>query len=192
MAAHVSHFRVQITDSTTFPPTESASPDGRGRPHDDWEKSFAARLRFGRCRRRWTQIENGKGFIHSFNGPHSLFIDTIRRCGLWPSPIKGHMLGAWDRKISLLQRLIEHAETASTYAIYYGEGRGAHDVRGRTAREHFQPEGRSLPLPDSQQGYSPFSTDARTGLGSAGLCRAIGIPGNDQAPRTRPALQPTT
>src|SRR6185437_15864932 len=27
--------------------------------------------------RRWTRLPDG-GFIHSFNGPHSLFVDTIR------------------------------------------------------------------------------------------------------------------
>ena len=27
---------------------------------------------------RWTHIANGEGFIHSFNGPHSLFADSIR------------------------------------------------------------------------------------------------------------------
>ncbi len=26
---------------------------------------------------RWTSLPDGLGFIHSFNGPHSLFIDTI-------------------------------------------------------------------------------------------------------------------
>ena len=29
-------------------------------------------------RSRWTFIANGEGFIHSFNGAHSLFADTIR------------------------------------------------------------------------------------------------------------------
>ena len=28
--------------------------------------------------RRWTRIREGGGFIHSFNGPHSLFADTMR------------------------------------------------------------------------------------------------------------------
>ena len=29
--------------------------------------------------RRWTEVKEG-GFIYSFNGPHSLFIDTMRTC----------------------------------------------------------------------------------------------------------------
>jgi len=28
--------------------------------------------------RRWTRIVDGGGFIYSFNGPHSLFVDTLR------------------------------------------------------------------------------------------------------------------
>ena len=27
---------------------------------------------------RWTRIADGTGYIYSFNGPHSLFIDTMR------------------------------------------------------------------------------------------------------------------
>ena len=27
---------------------------------------------------RWTSIADGGGYIYSFNGPHSLFVDTIR------------------------------------------------------------------------------------------------------------------
>ncbi len=48
----------------------------------DWERRV---LRAGaegsaaRSRpRRWTRIADGGGFIYSFNGPHSLFVDTIR------------------------------------------------------------------------------------------------------------------
>ena len=29
---------------------------------------------------RWTRLADCPGFIHSFNGPHSLFVDTIRAC----------------------------------------------------------------------------------------------------------------
>ena len=38
---------------------------------------------------RWTKIENG-GFIYSFNGPHSLFVDTIRSIRIL---MVSHMLG---------------------------------------------------------------------------------------------------
>ena len=76
----------------------------------------------------------------------------------------GHVLmGEQDEKISLLQRLIEHALNTARYNIYYGEGRDAYDVRGRTAHESdLQRQRRqSIRCPNSQQGYSPFSTWTR-------------------------------
>src|SRR5687767_11893852 len=113
---------------------------------------------------RWTTISNGKGYIYSFNGPHSLFIDTMRSLrSLGAAHRLGHVLmGERDRKISLLQRLIEHAETTAEYAVYYGEGRDAYDVRGRTAHESiFNVNDGNYRCPNSQQGYSPFSTWTR-------------------------------
>src|SRR6266516_5150330 len=113
---------------------------------------------------RWTRIANGQGFIYSFNGPHSLFIDTLRSLrSLAVAHQLGHVLIAeGDRRISLLGRLLEHAETTATHAVYYGRGRDAFDVRGRTAHESiFNLNDGSYRCPNSQQGYSPFSTWTR-------------------------------
>jgi hypothetical protein len=113
---------------------------------------------------RWTRIANGKGFIYSFNGPHSLFIDTIRSLrALAVAHQLGHVLmGEQDRRISLLQRLVEHAETTANFGIYYGTGRDAYDLRGRTAHESiFNLNDGNYRCPNSQQGYSPFSTWTR-------------------------------
>jgi hypothetical protein len=113
---------------------------------------------------RWTQIANGEGFIHSFNGPHSLFADTIRSLrALALSHQLGHVLmGERDEKISLLRRLVEHARTTAKWAVYYGTGRDAFDVRGRVAHESiFNVTDGSYRCPNSQQGYSPFSTWTR-------------------------------
>ncbi|PYJ08283.1 MAG: glycosyl hydrolase, partial [Verrucomicrobia bacterium] len=113
---------------------------------------------------RWTCIANGQGFIYSFNGPHSLFIDTLRSLrSLAVAHQLGHVLIAeGDRRISLLGRLLEHAETTATHAVYYGRGRDAFDVRGRTAHESiFNLNDGSYRCPNSQQGYSPFSTWTR-------------------------------
>ena len=53
-------------------------------------------------------------------------------------------------------------ETTARYSIYYGEGRDAFDVRGRTAHESiFNLNDGSYRCPNSQQGYSPFSTWTR-------------------------------
>ncbi|SPE19447.1 conserved hypothetical protein [Candidatus Sulfotelmatomonas gaucii] len=116
---------------------------------------------------RWTSLPNGSGFIHSFNGSHSLFIDTMRSlrvCGM--AHRLGHaLLGEQDVRIDLLRRLLQHARTSSQYSIYYGEGRDHYDtpeLRGRTAHEAiFNPASGAFRCPSSQQGYSPFSTWTR-------------------------------
>jgi unsaturated chondroitin disaccharide hydrolase len=113
---------------------------------------------------RWTRISNGEGYIYSFNGPHSLFADTIRSLrALAVSHQLGHVLmGEKDAKISLLQRLIDHAKTTAEFAVYYGENRDAYDLRGRVAHESiFNLNDGNYRCPNSQQGYSPFTTWTR-------------------------------
>ena len=113
---------------------------------------------------RWSTTADGLGYIYSFNGPHSLFIDTMRSLrSLAVAHQLGHVLmGERDQKISLLRRLIEHAVTTAKYNVYYGDGRDAYDVRGRTAHESiFNTNDGSYRCPNSQQGYSPFSTWTR-------------------------------
>ena len=74
---------------------------------------------------RWTGIADGKGYIYSFNGPHSLFIDTMRSLrALGVAHQLGHaLMGERDRKISLLDRILQHGEITAEFAIYYGKGR---------------------------------------------------------------------
>ncbi len=113
---------------------------------------------------RWTTTADGKGYIYSFNGPHSLFIDTLRSLrSLAVAAQLGHaLMGERDRKISLLERLTQHAETTARYNLYYGEGRDAYDRRGRTAHESiFNLNDGTYRCPNAQQGYSPFSTWTR-------------------------------
>ncbi len=116
---------------------------------------------------RWTPIADGGGFIHSFNGPHSLFCDTIRSLrSLAVAHMLGHkLMGENDRSISLLERLVQHAEATATYNVYYGEGRDTYDIAGRVAHESvFNTKDGQYRCPSTQQGYSPFSTWTR-GLG---------------------------
>ncbi len=113
---------------------------------------------------RWTRLAGAKGYIYSFNGPHSLFIDTMRSLrSLAVAHQLGHaLLGERDERISLLERLLEHAATTATYCVYHGEGRDAYDARGRTAQESiFNVNDGSYRCASSQQGYSPFSTWTR-------------------------------
>ena len=136
-------------------------------PHNEWEKKFyelALKISGAVQASRWTPIANDGGFIYSFNGPHSLFVDTIRSCrSLMVSHKLGHFLQVEnDKKISLLERSVRHCEATAKYSIYYGEGRDTHDVPGRTAHESiFNTRDGNYRCPNSQQGYSGFSTWTR-------------------------------
>jgi len=113
---------------------------------------------------RWATTSDGTGYIYSFNGPQSLFINTIRSCrSLALAHQFGQVLmGERDEPISLLGRLVEHATNTARYNIWYGEGRDAYDVAGRTAHESiFNTTGGDYRGPSTQQGYSPFSTWTR-------------------------------
>ena len=86
--------------------------------------------------RRWTPLEQG-GFIYSFNGAHSLFVDTIRTLRVLAlAHLLGHrLLEEQDVSVNLLHRLAQHALATARYSVYYGNGRDAFDRRGRTAHE---------------------------------------------------------
>jgi unsaturated chondroitin disaccharide hydrolase len=135
-------------------------------PFNDWEKHFyqlALKISGAVQAARWTAIEGG-GFIYSFNGPHSLFVDTIRSCrSLIISHLLGHCLhGEGDTRISLLQRALQHLKATAEYSVYYGEGRDNYDISGRTAHESiFNRKDGSYRCPSTQQGYSAFSTWTR-------------------------------
>jgi hypothetical protein len=113
---------------------------------------------------RWSLIRDGRGYIYSFNGPHSLFADTIRSLrSLALAHRLGHVLmGENDRRISLPGRLVHHAGVTAEFSVYYGEGRDVYDVRGRVAHESiFNMNDGTYRCPSTQQGYSPFTTWTR-------------------------------
>lgn len=133
---------------------------------NEWEKDFyqlALKISGAVQAARWTRIKNG-GFIHSFNGPHSLFVDTIRSCrALVLSHALGHVFqGEGDIKINLLERAVQHMHATAVYSVFYGEGRDAYDEWGRTAHESvFNVADGNFRCPNSQQGYSGFTTWTR-------------------------------
>ena len=168
MASHVSHIGVHdhgFNNVSTYGNLRRLMREGKI-SHDAREMEFnelALKVSGAVQAARWTDIPGG-GYIYSFNGPHSLFIDTIRSLRvLGVAHQLGHVLmGERDRKISLLERLVQHAEATAAYGVYYGEGRDAYDVSGRTAHESvFNLNDGSYRCPNSQQGYSPFSTWTR-------------------------------
>jgi hypothetical protein len=169
MAPHVSHAGVHdhgFNNVSTYGNLLRLMNEGKI-ADNPWERNFyelALKLSGATQARRWTPLKEGQGFIYSFNGPHSLFVDTIRSLrSLALAHQFGHVfMGENDQAISLLERLKSHALATAKYSIYYGQGRDAFDVRGRTAHEAvFNVNDGNFRCPNSQQGYSPFSTWTR-------------------------------
>ena len=168
MASHLTHIGVHdhgFNNVSTYGALWRLAREGRIEA-TDWERHFyelALKVSGAVQARRWTPIPGG-GFIHSFNGAHSLFVDTIRSLrALALSHRLGHRLSdEQDRQVSLLDRLIQHASATAEWNVYYGDHRDAYDVRGRTAHESlFNAANGSYRGPSSQQGYSPFTTWTR-------------------------------
>jgi rhamnogalacturonyl hydrolase YesR len=169
MAPHVSHIGVHdhgFNNVSTYGNLLRLMAEGRI-PENAWERRFyeiALKVSGAVQAARWSHTADGGGYIYSFNGPHSLFVDTIRTLRAPAvSHLLGHVLmGENDRQISLIERVAQHARATAKYAVWYGEGRDFYDVRGRTAHESvFNTNDGNYRCPNSQQGYSPFSTWTR-------------------------------
>jgi hypothetical protein len=169
MAPHVTHVGVHdhgFNNISTYGALVRLMNEGRI-PESTWERSYyeiALKASGAVQARRWTKVDGGGGYIYSFNGPHSLFIDTIRSLrSLAVSHSLGHaLMEENDKSVSLLSRLVQHAMATAQFAVYYGEGRDFYDVPGRVAHESiFNVNDGSYRCPGTQQGYSPFSTWTR-------------------------------
>ncbi len=168
MTSHVSHFGVHdhgFNNLSTYGNLLRLMRE-ENIPHDSWLENYcvlALQLSASVQAQRWTSISEG-GFIYSFNGPHSLFVDTVRTIRIL---IAGHLLGHQfsgenDIKINLLKRAYQHALATAKYSVYYGEGRDTYDIWGRTAHEAiFNTNDGNFRSPSTQQGYSGFSTWTR-------------------------------
>nr|WP_295933590.1 glycosyl hydrolase [uncultured Dyadobacter sp.] len=169
MASHVGHFGVHdhgFNNVSTYGNLLRLMNEGVI-PENEWERNFyevALKVSGAVQARRWTTARNGQGFIHSFNGPHSLFVDTIRSVrALMVSHLLGHSyMGENDLKTSLLERGTLHSIATANYSVYYGEGRDSYDEWGRTAHESvFNTNDGNYRCPNSQQGFSGFTTWTR-------------------------------
>ena len=113
---------------------------------------------------RWSGTPSNQGYIYSFNGPHSLFIDTMRTTRIlgvaWQL---GHtLMHEGDRAANLLKRSVLHGLTTSQTIVFHGDSEHTYDVRGRTAHEGtFNRNDGAFRARATQQGYSPFSTWTR-------------------------------
>ena len=168
MAPHVSHMGVHdhgFNNMSTYGNLLRLMHENK-MDKNPWERNFyelALKVSGAIQAARWTKIAEG-GFIHSFNGPHSLFVDTVRSVrSLIVSHLLGHVLQTdHDEKINLLLRAIQHLKTTARYSVYYGEGRDTFDVWGRTAHESiFNINDGHYRCPNTQQGYTGFSTWTR-------------------------------
>jgi hypothetical protein len=168
MATHVSHVGVHdhgFNNLSTYGNLRRLLLEGRLEANE-WERHFyelAIKVSGAVQAARWTPIPGG-GFIHSFNGPHSLFVDTVRSCRILMAAHRlGHVLmGEGDQPISLLDRALQHMRATAKYSVFYGNGRDSFDERGRTAHETiFNIKDGACRCPNSQQGYTGFSTWTR-------------------------------
>jgi unsaturated chondroitin disaccharide hydrolase len=169
MARHLTHIGVHdhgFNNVSTYGNLRRLMAEGR-LPMDQWELSFyeqALRVSGAVQATRWSRTTGGGGYIYSFNGPHSLFCDTIRSVrSLMLAHRLGHVLmGENDARISLLERGVRHALATAEYSVYYGEGRDIYDAWGRVAHESlFNVNDGRYRAPSTQQGYSPFTTWTR-------------------------------
>jgi len=160
MASHVSHFGVHdhgFTNVSTYGNLLRLMNEGRI-PENRWERScyeLALKVSGAVQARRWTKTADGGGYIYSFNGPHSLFVDSIRSLrSLAVAHKLGHVLMEEnDRKVSLLDRLKQHAAAIATYNVR-ADGQVAHEAI-------FNVNDGSFRCLNSQQGWSPFTTWTR-------------------------------
>lgn len=169
MASHVGHFGVHdhgFNNVSTYGNLLRLMKEGKI-PQNDWEQHFyemALKLSGAVQAKRWSRTQEGGGYIYSFNGPHSLFVDTIRTVR---AVVVSHLLGyaIWgenDTQVSLLERAVQHCISTAKYSVYYGEGRDIYDLWGRTAHESvFNVNDGNFRCPNSQQGYTGFTTWTR-------------------------------
>jgi len=169
MASHVSHFGVHdhgFNNLSTYGNLLRLINEGKVQARDFERDYYELALKVSGAVQaaRWSRLRDGRGYIYSFNGPHSLFADTMRSLrSLAVAQRLGHVLmGEGDQRISLLERLVHHASVTAEFAVFYGEGRDLYDVRGRVAHESiFNVNDGAYRCPSTQQGYSPFTTWTR-------------------------------
>jgi hypothetical protein len=185
MAPHVSHIGVHdhgFNNVSTYGNLLRLMREGKI-TFNEWEKNFyelSLKISGAVQASRWTSLTSSSlsqrneasvaehnrsaGYIHSFNGAHSLFVDTIRSCrALVLSHRLGHVFqGEGDIKINMLDRALQHIKATADYSVFYGEGRDSYDIWGRTAHESvFNVKDGNFRCPNSQQGYTGFSTWTR-------------------------------
>ncbi|HVT88815.1 MAG TPA: hypothetical protein VHD56_08195 [Tepidisphaeraceae bacterium] len=180
MPQHVTHMGVHdhgFNNISTFGNLRRLMFEGKI-PHNDWELRYyelALKASGAVQAARWAGVRvdhpsphsagsTQLGYIYSFNGQQSLFIDTMRTlrslCVAWQLGQK--LLHENDRQADLLKRAVLHALVTNQYLMYHGDSSQTYDVAGRTAHEAiFNRTDGVFRNRSTQQGYSPFSTWTR-------------------------------
>jgi hypothetical protein len=180
MPEHVTHTGVHdhgFNNLSTFGNLRRLMREGKI-PHNDMESAYyelAIKCSGAVQAARWAGVRLDKpspasanapqlGYVYSFNGPHSLFVDTMRTTRIlglaWQL---GHrLMHENDRAADLLKRSVLHGLATNQYLLFHGDSPHAYDVRGRTAHEAvFNRNDGAFRCRATQQGYSPFSTWTR-------------------------------
>jgi hypothetical protein len=180
MAHHVTHIGVHdhgFNNISTYGNLRRLTRNGRIAANE-WEMQFyelALKASGAVQAARWQGIAvptpselsaNAKqlGYIYSFNGPQSLFIDTMRTLRslsvAWQ--LGQPLMHENDRNANLLKRAMLHALATNQFLIFHGSSEHTYDIRGRTAHEAlFNRNDGAFRARSTQQGYSPFSTWTR-------------------------------
>jgi len=104
------------------------------------------------------------GYVYSFNGPQSLFADTIRSMrALVVAHQLGHaLMGEGDKPINLLHRAIEHAATTARFNVFFGQAATAMMCAAARSRIDLQSQRRPVSAARVRsKAYSPFTTWTR-------------------------------
>jgi hypothetical protein len=180
MPPHITHVGVHdhgFNNLSTFGNLRRLMREGKI-THNDWENEYyelALKCSGAVQAARWSGVpvrepsgyaagSSQLGYIYSFNGPHSLFVDTMRTIRIlgvaWQL---GHrLMHENDRAADLLKRSVLHGLATNQYILFHGDSSHTYDVRGRTAHEAvFNRNDGNFRCRSSQQGYSPFSTWTR-------------------------------
>src|SRR5688572_30727342 len=121
MAPHLTHMGVHdhgFNNVSTYGNLWRLGREGRIEA-SEWEMRFyelALKVSGAVQAHRWTRLPDG-GFIHSFNGAHSLFVDTIRslRALALAHRLGQPLMGEQDERIDLIDRLVQHARATARF-----------------------------------------------------------------------------
>ena len=115
MSSHISHIGVHdhgFNNLSTYGNLLRLMHEGKI-TQNDWEQNFyelALKTSGAIQASRWTNTQDG-GYIYSFNGPHSLFVDTVRTIRIVVvSHLLGHNLKAENDRTIDLEFLLQQSD----------------------------------------------------------------------------------